>query len=42
MDPLEEVEFDGPANFTYVSSLMSNEEREQSRLMLLHNINVFS
>ena len=42
MDPLEETEFDGPERFTYVSSLMSNEEREQLQLTLLRNIDVFS
>ena len=42
MDPLEEVEFDGPEKFTYVSSLLSNEEREQLRLTLLRKIDVFA
>ena len=41
MDPLEEVELDGLEKFTYVSSLLSNEEREQLRLTLLCNIDVF-
>ena len=42
MDPLEEVELDGPEKFTYVTSLLSNEEREQLRLTLLHNIDIFA
>ena len=42
MDPLEEVELDGLEKFTYVSPLMSNEEREQLRLVLLCNIDVFT
>ena len=41
MDPLEKVTLDGPKIFTYISSLLSNEEREQLRLMLLNNIDVF-
>ena len=42
MDPLEEVELDGPEKFTYVTSLLSNEERAQLRLTLLHNIDIFA
>ena len=42
MDPLEEVELDGLEKFTYVSSLMSNEERAHLRLVLLINIDVFA
>ena len=42
MDPLEKVTLDGPKKFTYISSLLSNEEREQLRLILLNNIDVFS
>ena len=42
MDPLEEIELDEPERFTYVSSLVSSEEREQLRLTLLSNIGVFS
>ena len=42
MDPLENETFDGPKKFTYVSSLLSNEEREQLRLMLLNNIDIFT
>ena len=41
MDPLENVELDKPYKFTDISSLMSNEERDQLRLMLLRNIDVF-
>ena len=41
MDPLEKVTLDGPKKFTYVSSLLSNEEREQLELVLLNNIDVF-
>ena len=33
---------DGLEKFTYISSLLSNEEREQLRLMLLNNIDVFA
>ena len=36
------MELDGPEKFTYVSSLLSNEEREQLRLTLLHNIDLFA
>ena len=42
MDPLEKVILDGLKKFTYVSSLLSNEEREQLRLVLLNNIHIFS
>ena len=42
VDPLEKVTLDGPENFTYISSLLSNEEREQLRLVLLNNIDVFA
>ena len=42
MDPLEEIELDRPERFTYVSSLLSHEEREQVRLTLLHNIDAFA
>ena len=40
MDPFEEVELYGPEKFTYVSFLLSNEEREQLQLTLLRNIYV--
>ena len=42
MDPLEKVMLDGQKFFTYISSLMSNEEREQLQLMLLNNKDVFA
>ena len=42
MDPLEKVTLDGPEKFTYISFLLSNEEREQLRLVLLNNIDVFT
>ena len=42
MDPLEKVTLDGPKKFTYISSLLSDEESEQLRLMLLNNIDVFA
>ena len=42
MDPLEKERMDGPEKFTYVSSLMSNEERKQLRLVLLNNIDIFT
>ena len=42
MDPLEEMEFNGPEKFTYVSSLFSNEEKAQLRLALLRNIDIFT
>ena len=42
MDPLEEVELDRPEKFTYFRSLLSNEKREQLRLTLLLNIDIFA
>ena len=42
MDPLEKVTLDGLEKFTYVNSLLSNEEREQLQLVLLNNIDVFA
>ena len=42
MDFLEKVTLDGLEKFTYISSLLSNEEMEQLRLMLLNNIDVFA
>ena len=42
MDPLEKVTLDGPEKITYISSLLSNEEKEQLRLMLLNNIDLFA
>ena len=42
MDPLKEIELDRLERFTYVSSLLSNEEREQLQLTELRNIDVFA
>ena len=42
MEPLEEIELDRLERFPYVSSLFSNEEREQVQLTLLCNIDVFA
>ena len=42
MDPLEKVTLDELEKFTYVSSLLSSEEREQLQLVLLNNIDVFT
>ena len=42
VDPLEKATLDGLEKFTYISSLLSNEEREQLRLMLLNNIYVLA
>ena len=42
MDPLDKVTLDGAEKFTFMSFLLSNEEREQLRLMLLNNIDVFA
>ena len=40
MDPLEKVMLDGPEKSTYASSLMSDEKKEQLRLVLLNNIDL--
>ena len=42
MDPLETVALDEPEKFRYVSSLLSNEEKEQLQHVLLRNICVFA
>ena len=42
VDPLEIVTLDRPKKFTYISSLLFNEEREQLQLVLLNIIDVFS
>ena len=42
MDPLEKVTLDGIEKFIYLSSLMSSEEMNQLRLMLLKNMDVFA
>ena len=33
---------DGPKKFTFASSLLSGEEKEQLRLVLLNNVDFFS
>ena len=40
--PLEKVTLDGPKKFTYISFLLSNEERESLRHILLNSIDVFA
>ena len=42
MDPLKAVALDGPEKFTYVSTLLSNKEKEQLRRILLGNVDVFA
>ena len=42
MDPLEKVLLDRLEKFTYASSLISDDEKEQLRLVLLNNANVFT
>ena len=42
MDPLKIVALDRPKKFTYVNTLLSNEEKEQLRRVLLGNIDVFA
>ena len=42
MDPLENVMLDRSEKITYASSLLTGDEKEQLRLALLSNINVFS
>ena len=42
MDPLEKIALDRPEKFTYVSTLLSNEEKEQLQHVLLGNVDVFS
>ena len=42
VDPIEKIMLDEPKKFTYISSLMSDEEREQLRFVLLNNIDVFA
>ena len=42
MDPLESILLGGPDKYTYVSSLMSKEEKERLRQVLLCNIDVFA
>ena len=42
MDPLESILLARPDKHTYVSSLLSEKEKEQLRQVLLGNINVFA
>ena len=42
MDPLEKVILDGLERFTYVSFLLSDEEREQLQLMMINKADVFA
>ena len=42
VDPLELAALDGLEKFTYVSNLLSNEEKEQLQRVLLGNIDVFA
>ena len=42
VDPLETIALDGPKKFTYVSTLLSSEEKKQLRRVLLGNANVFT
>ena len=42
MEPLETIALDGLKKFTYVSTLLSNEEKEKLQRVLLRNTNVFA
>ena len=42
MDPLVTIALDGSNKFTYVSSLLSSEEKEQIQHVLLGNTNVLA
>ena len=42
MDLLKTVELDGPKKFTYVSSLLSSEEKEELQCVLLRKVDVFA
>ena len=42
MDSLETIALDGQKKFTYFNTLLSVEEKEQLRRVLLGNVNVFS
>ena len=42
MDPLETIVLDGLEKFTYVSTLLSSEQKEQPQHVLLRNADVFS
>ena len=41
MDPLEIVVLDRPEKFTYISTILSSEEREHVQGVLLKNLDVF-
>ena len=41
MDPLETMVLDGPEKFTYISSLLSSEEKEKLQRLVLKNVDVF-
>ena len=42
VDPLETIALDGPERFTYVSTLLSSEKKEQLQHVLLGNVDVFA
>ena len=42
MDSLEKVVLEGSERFTYVNSLLTDDEKEQLLLVLLSNIDVFA
>ena len=42
VNPLEKVTLNKLEKFTYVSSLLSNEEREQLQLILSNNVDIFA
>ena len=42
MDPLETIALDGSKKYTYANTLLSSEEKEQLRRVLLGNTYVFS
>ena len=42
VDPLETIVLDGPKKFTYVNTLLSNEEKKKLQHVLLGNANVFA
>ena len=42
MDPLDTIALDGPEKFTYVNTLLSNEEKEKLQHVLLGKAVVFS
>ena len=42
VDPLEAVVLDGPEKFTYVSTLLSSEEKDHLRRVLLGKTDVFA